>query len=1154
MMESHGVVYAARELAGRMAPALASPGIAEPIRAGELLVAELVQGALRAVIDHYCADQNPGSLLRGVDWVRASRGADAADESARAFVELYPPEAGAPDAAAYLAERVGDRGRVEIAVEELVLLYLATANRAMTRLSELFADDELQRRAPYRGLVEGLAEFYGSEPTVAELDAPLFDCLFAPLKAAPDSLDGQLDYIRSHWKDVLPEEFLERVSVADGVVQEETRFRGVGPGPTEVLSFPGGADDVGHFYAEPERFSDDADWMSNVVLIAKSVHVWLDQLSRHYGRWIRRLDEIPDEELDRLARWGFNGVWLIGVWERSDASRRIKEMTGNPEAAASAYSLFDYRVAAELGGEEALANLRDRARKRGIHLASDMVPNHVGLFSKWVVEHPQWFVQLDHPPYPGYSFTGENLSHDDRVALFIEDGYWDRQDAAVVFKRIDRESGETRYIYHGNDGTSMPWNDTAQLNYLNPDVREAVLDTILHVARLFPIIRFDAAMTLTKRHYQRLWFPKPGDAGAVPSRAEHGMTRTEFDECMPEEFWRQVVDRIAAEAPNTLLLAEAFWLMEGFFVRTLGMHRVYNSAFMNMLKMEENANYRTTVKNVIEFSPQVLKRFVNFMSNPDEATAVEQFGRGDKYYGVAVMMATMPGLPMFGHGQVEGFTEKYGMEYRRAYKDEHPDDDMVRRHETCIFPLLRRRWLFSGVENFAFYDFHRDDGHVDENVFAHSNRAGDERAVVLYNNAFHTTQGRIKTSTAANRGSEEDEQLVRPTLAEALDLNTDDGVFYIVRDHKDGIEYIRSGASIRDEGLFVQLEAYQYHVFLDFREVVDEDGSWAQLAEGLAGLGVDDMMEAHRAMVLAPLLAAFREAVNGKTLAQLVADSDAKPKKEASTKGANKPAKKKSARKPKIAAPAFQKPMEAFLEGLAAQAGRPIAAAETIKAMEVWCARLREFPDAAQALDLPEETCAFLTGRHEDTDEREALDRIGAAWAILQPIGQALAPGIETRDDVPGAAAHWMDEWLMARGVSEAFTELGREEWRAKLDTKLVRIALHYVPVLSGAGKRAVRPLFARLLNDPAVRDYLYMNRFDGVLWLNREQLQTMVYWLFLFSVVTLVTDTSLDARARTDAIQRRFEAMDTFLTTAEKAHYQVEEIVAALSEEDDHE
>ena len=49
------------------------------------------------------------------------------------------------------------------------------------------------------------------------------------------------------------------------------------------------------------------------------------------------------------------------------------------------------------------------------------------------------------------------------MGIFIEDHYYDRSDAAVVFKRLDRWTGQARYIYHGNDGTSMPWNDTAQL-------------------------------------------------------------------------------------------------------------------------------------------------------------------------------------------------------------------------------------------------------------------------------------------------------------------------------------------------------------------------------------------------------------------------------------------------------------------------------------------------------------------------------------------------------------------------------------------------------------------------------------------------------------------------------------------------------------------
>ena len=99
-------------------------------------------------------------------------------------------------------------------------------------------------------------------------------------------------------------------------------------------------------------------------------------------------------------------------------------------------------------------------------------------------------------------------------------------------------------------------------------------------------------MTLAKRHFQRLWYPPPGYGGDIPSRSEHGMTPGGVRKAFPEEFWRELVDRVAAEAPDTLLLAEAFWLMEGYFVRTLGMHRVYNSAFMNMLKTEENSKYR----------------------------------------------------------------------------------------------------------------------------------------------------------------------------------------------------------------------------------------------------------------------------------------------------------------------------------------------------------------------------------------------------------------------------------------------------------------------------------------------------------------------------------------------------------------------------------
>jgi hypothetical protein len=111
-------------------------------------------------------------------------------------------------------------------------------------------------------------------------------------------------------------------------------------------------------------------------------------------------------------------------------------------------------------------------------------------------------MQAEFSPFPNYRFDGENLSHDPATQIHIEQGYYSRSDAAVVFA-LERD-GRRRYIYHGNDGTGLPWNDTAQLDHTRADVRQAIIETALSLSRYFSVIRFDAAMTLTRDHYRRL--------------------------------------------------------------------------------------------------------------------------------------------------------------------------------------------------------------------------------------------------------------------------------------------------------------------------------------------------------------------------------------------------------------------------------------------------------------------------------------------------------------------------------------------------------------------------------------------------------------------------------------------------------------------------
>lgn len=689
----------------------------------------------------------------------------------------------------------------------------------------------------------------------------IFTFMTLPARLFPDSLTDQIKYILRRWAEYLPQEFETLLENSVDFIREETKDRGFGggaPGPMPVVDF---SDELNEY----EAFSSDSNWMPRVVMMAKSTLVWLDQLTKQYGTPITTLDQIPDRELDLLAERGFTALWLIGLWERSEASKKIKHLCGNPDAVASAYSLKDYDISDAIGGWAAVENLRERCQKRGIRLASDMVPNHTGIDGNWVYEHPDYFISQSYSPFPSYTYNGPDLSEDPNWEVKLEDHYYDRTDAAVTFRMVNRHTGETKYVFHGNDGTTMPWNDTAQLDYLNPETREAVIQKIIHVAKNFPIIRFDAAMTLAKRHIERLWYPKPGTGGDIAGRTEHSMDVKEFNQRIPEEFWREVVDRIASEVPDTLLLAEAFWMMEGYFVRTLGMHRVYNSAFMNMLKNQENQKYRQSIKNTLEFEPEILKRYVNFMNNPDEDTAIAQFGDGDRYFAIATLLSTIPGLPMIGHGQIEGYREKYGMEYQRAYYDETPNQYLVSEHYRRIFPLLRKRYLFSGVENFNLYDC-INNGNVEESVYAFTNGTDKEMTLVLVNNQYERAQGFISTSCPKLSKEGEDRKENTVSIAEALGLTFSSKSYVLLDDFADGLTYVYPSISIFDNGLEVALNGYESRVFWNIREVDDTDGCYEKLYKEYKGRGIRDIQTAIKLMRLAPVYKMLSEIRSKETL------------------------------------------------------------------------------------------------------------------------------------------------------------------------------------------------------------------------------------------------------------------------------------------------
>ncbi|MFP3042763.1 alpha-amylase [Treponema primitia] len=1097
-------------------------GAAHPeriIKAGQLNAMGLIDEILHFMVALYRQQVQKDIFETALERLNTSLGEEQTAHLLETFGAQFPPQtvyAGKTSVTDYLRGTDEGESCKSLALEELMLLALANLNPAFTPFTFLFDDKDLETATAYTDAISVLRAHLTESPTFGPDGQNLWDLLRAPALAST-TLSGQLEYMRSKWG-LLLGKFIARLLMGLDVIKEEDKPVFFGPGPTQAYTYDG--------QDEYERFSPDQEWMPRTVLLAKSTLVWLYQLTKKYGRPIERLDQIPDEELDELARRGFSGLWLIGLWERSNASKTIKQWTGNPEAAASAYSLHDYDIAGELGGWGSLTNLRERCFQRGIRLGSDMVPNHTGIDSRWVMEHPDRFLQLSYSPFPTYTFNGGNLSNRDGITVQIEDHYYNRSDAAVVFKRIDHHTGDVRYIYHGNDGTSMPWNDTAQIDFLNPEAREAVIRTIIGVCQQFSIVRFDAAMTLAKKHIQRLWYPEPGHGGDIASRAEHALPADEFNRRIPNEFWREVVDRCAAEAPHTLLLAEAFWMMEGYFVRTLGMHRVYNSAFMNMLKNEENAKYRASIKNTLEFDPEVLKRFVNFMNNPDEDTAVAQFGKGDKYFGIATLLVTMPGLPMFGHGQIEGFEEKYGMEYRRAYRDEQPDRHLMDRHEREIFPLMKKRHIYSGSADFCLYDLYTPQGSVNENVFAYSNRAGNDRSLVLFNNAYAEAGGWISKGAVAI--PQKDGSFRQDSLCQALGLHGTDTFFALFKEQRQDLWYIRSSKEIAERGLFVSLKGYEAQVFIDIHEAEDDKrGRFARLHAELNGRGVKDVHTAIQDIYLGELYYRFTELFRRDhvdTLLSILIEKPGKPAAESAKSTRSKPVKNSVTITEfidslKDSALSFISVAEKFLDGALYDPFVTEWTCQKIPGEQIWkefAAYLNRLKTLTEyGYSTPHKTDAqairFLRSLGEKIIARPAIAVFAYAYGTLSLLRNIIGAGASGLE-----AKALSDHWTLDRKLRECFgSGINRDEAYRVMEIMKAVLA-RTSPVLPPPEKKTTVPALSRAetlildnYHEEDFRKLLGVNIFEDTIWFNKESFEEALFYAPLF--ITLESGAALE-------------------------------------------
>jgi hypothetical protein len=385
------------------------------------------------------------------------------------------------------------------------------------------------------------------------------------------------------------------------------------------------------------------------ALYQVNTRVWLTERSRTLGR-PATLDDIPDADLDDIAGMGFDWIWLLSVWRTGAAGQQAsRENSGwrkefeetlpdlrEEDIAGSGFAITGYTVHPSLGGDPALARLRERVRKRGLRLMLDFVPNHTALDHPWVESHPEYYV-------PG---TEADLAR-----------------APQNYTWVKRRQG-LRLLAHGRDPYFPGWPDTLQLDYGNVSTQEAMVDELVKISRQCDGVRCDMAMLVLPDVFERTWGRR------APS------------------FWPRATRRVRERVPDFCFMAEVYWDLEWTMMQQ-GFDYAYDKRLYDRLHEGHARPVREHFLAGLDYQDHLAR----FMENHDEPRAATAFPRG-KHEAAAVLTYLSPGLRFFHQGQFEGRMKRISPHLVRA--PEEPADADIGRFYGALLGVLRQPTVRDG--------------------------------------------------------------------------------------------------------------------------------------------------------------------------------------------------------------------------------------------------------------------------------------------------------------------------------------------------------------------------------------------------------------------------------------------------------------------------
>jgi glycosidase len=436
----------------------------------------------------------------------------------------------------------------------------------------------------------------------------------------------------------------------------------------------------------------------NPSLYQINTRVWLTERARALGR-PATLDDIPGEELDRLAAQGFDWVWLLSVWQTGEAGQQVSRT--NPEwrrefhdtlpdlreedIAGSGFAITGYTVHEGLGGDPALARLRERLRACGLRLILDFVPNHTGLDHPWVESHPTYYV-------PGTEI--------------------DQARAPQNYVWVKRKHGES-LLAHGRDPYFAGWPDTLQLDYSNPATQEAMIGELLKISQQCDGVRCDMAMLVLPDVFERTW----GRRAPL--------------------FWPEAIRRVRERTPGFRFMAEVYWDLE-WTMQQQGFDYAYDKRLYDRLREGHARPVREHLRAGLDYQSKLAR----FLENHDEPRAAATFPPA-MHEAAAVVTFLSPGLRFFHQGQLEGRTKRISPHLVRAPQE--PVDGARQTFYQRLLAVLAQPVVRDGQWRLLECAPAWDGNWTADCYIAWAwEGPGGQRRLVAVNYADHQAQGRVR--------------------------------------------------------------------------------------------------------------------------------------------------------------------------------------------------------------------------------------------------------------------------------------------------------------------------------------------------------------------------------------------------------------------------